>query len=227
MYKKLANYKQLIENFISLYLLKIANIIIPLITLPYLVRVLGVDGYGVISFAQVFAGFFVMFVDFGFNLSMAREISVYSDDTTKVSKIVSTVFIIKAILLILGFFVYYLLISYFDKFVKYELLHLYMYGIVIGQGLFPYWYFQGMQKMRYITILNLIVKLTFLILILSLIKTPDDYLRYPVLLTFGYIGILPFAYYFAKKEFKFKFFLPSYRDIIYYLKYSSHFLSLE
>ena len=60
-------YKILIENFVSLYLLKIANILIPLVTLPYLVRVLGVENFGLISFAQVFAGFFVVFVDFGFH----------------------------------------------------------------------------------------------------------------------------------------------------------------
>jgi len=219
----MVKYKALIENFASLYLLQITNILIPLVTLPYLVRVLGVESFGLVSFAQVFAMFFVMVVDFGFNLSIVRLISVNSENREKVSEIFSSVIVIKLILLLLSFLLYYFIVSSVEKFSKDELLYLYMYGIVIGQGLFPVWFFQGMQKMRYITILNFVVKALFLSLIFMLIHSSGDYLNYPILLSFGYIAILPFAFYIIKKEFDIRFYVPSVEKLVYYTKYSSHF----
>ncbi len=221
----LVRYKDLIENFVSLYLLQIANIAIPLITLPYLVRVLGVEHFGLISFAQVFATFFVMVVDFGFNLSIVRLISIYSDDIEKVSELVSSVLVIKMVLLLLSFIVYWGIVVSFDKFAKDTSLYLFMYGIVIGQGMFPQWFFQGMQKMRYITILNVSIKVIFLILIFALIHSSGDYLKYPVLLSLGYIGILPFAFYLVFYRFGVHFFVPSLDRLLYYTRYSSHFFA--
>jgi PST family polysaccharide transporter len=221
--KILIKYKNLIENFASLYILKITNIIIPLITLPYLVRILGVDNFGLISFAQVFASFFVMIVDFGFWLSVVRLISIHEKDKEKISEIFSSVIVIKLILLTVSFIVYYLIVYNVEKFSNHSLLYLYMYGIVIGQGLFPNWFFQGMQRMKFITILNVIVKVVFLILIFIMIKKPDDYLNYPILLSLGYIGILPFAFYLIKRDFDVRFFIPSMDKLLYYIKYSSHF----
>ena len=216
-------YKELIENFASLYILQITNILIPLVTLPYLVRVLGVESFGLVSFAQVFAMFFVMVVDFGFNLSIVRLISINSENQEKVSEIFSSVIVIKLILLLLSFLLYYGIVNSIERFAKDELLYIYMYGIIIGQGLFPVWFFQGVQKMRYITILNFIVKIVFLALIFLLIHSNSDYLNYPILLSFGYMSILPFAFYIIKKEFHIAFYIPPIERLVYYIKYSSHF----
>ena len=223
MTKSITKYKELIENFASLYILQITNILIPLITLPYLVRTLGVESFGLVSFAQVFAMFFIMFVDFGFNLSIVRIISVDSEDKEKVSEIFSSVIVIKLILILLSFALYYSIVANIAKFYRDELLYLYMYGIVIGQGLFPIWFFQGMQKMRYITILNFVVKVLFLALIFILIHSSDDYLNYPILLSLGYLFVLPFAFYIIKRDFEIKFYLPSIEKLLFYTKYSSHF----
>ena len=221
--KFLKNHKILVENFASLYLLQIANILIPLVTLPYLVRVLGVEKFGLVSFAQTFAMFFVMFVDFGFNLSIVRLISVNADDKNKVSEIFSSVIFAKFFLIITSFTAMLIIVNYFDKFSHDKMLYLYMFGIVIGQGLFPIWFFQGMQKMRYITILNLFIKLFFLILIFVLIHSSKDYLMYPILLSIGYISAVPLSFYLIKKQFNISLRFYGIDQIIYYMKYSSHF----
>ncbi|WP_083761127.1 oligosaccharide flippase family protein [Thermoanaerobacter italicus] len=82
-----SNIKRLITNIFSLSLLQIANYVLPLLTVPYLVRVLGPEKYGLISFSQAFIQYFILLTDYGFNLSATRKISIYRDDKEKISEV--------------------------------------------------------------------------------------------------------------------------------------------
>ena len=81
--------RRITSNFFSLSILQYTTYLVPLIPLPYLVRVLGPSRYGLVEFARAIALYFVILTEYGFNLSATQEISVHRDDRRKVSEIFS------------------------------------------------------------------------------------------------------------------------------------------
>ena len=179
--------KKILSNYIYLMLLQAANFLLPLIILPYLVKVLGLEKFGVVMIAASFITFFNILVDFGFNISATREVSLIRDDKEQLSRFFWTVLLIKLILILTGLVILLLLVYLIPKFRQEAWVYLFSFGIVIGQALFPAWFFQGIEKMRVITIVNVTAKLIFTVLIFLLIKHQDQYIYVPVLNSLGFI----------------------------------------
>ncbi len=179
--------KRLLSNFMSLSILQAFTYVLPLLTMPYLVRVLGTEKFGLVMFAQAFLMFFNILVDFGFNLSATREVAVHRDDKKKLTEIFSAVMTIKAFLLLLSFIILSTIIFSFKRFSADWALYYLTFLWVIGQALFPVWYFQGMERMRYITIVNITSKVIFTILIFVVIQVQSDYIYVPLINGFGFI----------------------------------------
>ena len=215
--------KRLLENFLSLSVLQGANYILPLITLPYLVRVLGPEKFGLIAFAQSFIQYFNIFTDYGFNLSATREISIYRDNKEKVSEIFSSVMIIKFGLMIISLLILSFLVFTIPKFRNDWLVYFFTFGMVFGNVLFPIWFFQGIERMKYITILNITARLIFTICIFIFIRKTSDYIYVPLLNSLGFFIAGSLAIYIILKNFQLKIILPKFQIIFKYFKDSTQF----
>jgi len=224
--EKIKGKEVLISNFLSLSVLQGANFILPLISLPYLVRTLEIENFGLVMFAQAFIMYFVIIVDYGFNFSATREISIHREDKKKVSLIFSTVMLIKIILIVFSFLLLSLIVFSFEKFkINWEIYYL-TFGMLIGQALFPVWFFQGIEKMKYITILNIIAKLIFTIFIFIVISTKEDYLYVPILNSLGYIIAGVISLYIIFKKFDMQIVIPSFKYLkLTFLESSNLFIS--
>ena len=214
--------KRLANNFLSLSILQMVNYLLPLVTIPYLVRILGPEKFGLIAFAQAFISYFVILTDYGFNLSATREISVNRTKKEKISEIFSSVMIIKFILGVLSFFILALFILLIPKFRDDWLIYIFTFGTVLGNILFPIWLFQGMEKMKYITTLNIIAKGIFTVCIFIFIRKITDYLYVPLINSIGLSTIGVLSLIIISKDFKIKFKLPTIKIIKYQLKEGWH-----
>lgn len=142
---------KLAENIFSLYVLQGLNYIIPMAVLPYLVRTLGMERYGLIAFAQSFAQYFTLLTDYGFNFSATRSIAQQRNDESAVSRLFCSVLLIKSALMVVGFAVLAGIVEMVPRFHHNSEFFLVAYLAVAGNVLFPVWYFQGIENMRYIS----------------------------------------------------------------------------
>ncbi len=175
-FQKIQSNKVLFKNFTSLSILQISNYIFPIITLPYLVRVLGPGKYGLVNFAVAFIAYFNLISDYGFSLSGTKEISILRNNKEKLSKIFSTIITIKLLLSIVSFLIFIAMVYFIPFFKNNWEVYVLSYGFVIGGVLFPSWFYQGIEQMKYITIIQVLIRSIITVLIFILIKEENDYL---------------------------------------------------
>jgi PST family polysaccharide transporter len=204
-----ARHRRVLSNFFSLSVLQFANYLVPLITLPYLVRVLGAPRYGLVEFARALAIYLVILTEYGFNLSATQEISVHRDDPRRVSEIFSAVMVVRMLLLALGFLFLALVVLGIPRLRGEWLVYLFAFGTVIGQSLFPVWLFQGLERMKHIAVLNIVARFLITVSIFVFIRHSDDYVYVPLVQSAGIIFMGVGGLILALRSFSVRFEFPS------------------
>ena len=177
--------RRLIENVLSLGALQAASYVLPLLTLPYLARVLGPESLGLLAFALAFAQIFVMLTDYGFNLSATREVSVHRDNPAKVAEIFASITVLRLAFMLLGFVLLLALTQLIPRFAADAPLYAACYLLVVGNVLFPQWLFQGLEQLRLVSLLQILARVLVVIGIFLFVKSREDLLAAALLQSSG------------------------------------------
>lgn len=209
--------KDLASNFFFLFFVNIANFILPLVTFPYLVRVLGIEKFGLLSFATSITTYFLILTDYGFNLTATKEISIHRGDKNKINEIFSAVMSLKVIIMIVGFIVLLPFLFLIPKLNVYWYIFVFSYGNVLGQLMYPIWFFQGIEKMKIISILNITSKVIFTGAIFLFINSETDFYLVPIFSSLGFVFIGIISMILVKFQYKVSFLLQEKAVLYSYL----------
>lgn len=172
--------KILINNTIAMYMLSIAKLVIPLISLPYLTRVLSVECYGSVSFVKSIIGYMQILVDFGFLLSGTKDIINVIKNKGDVNKIIGTTLYAQILLSVIAFVATFICSFCFDILDGFEIFAiLSMIPTILSIFLFEY-VFKACEKMGSIAIRYVVMKVIALILTIIFVKNDADILLIPI-----------------------------------------------
>ncbi len=171
------------RNIASLGLVQVANYLIPIVIIPIIVRILGAELFGRISYAQNIVSYLTLLVNFGFEYSATRQIALLEHDKEAQRRVFWSVIFIKVLLLLVSFMVLLGLGFCFDRVTEDPKLYWYAAITNIGFVLFPTWYLQGIQDMPRMAWTNFSIKLLGAILIICSIHHAEQYRLYPLLLS--------------------------------------------
>ena len=182
-------------------LLQGSNLLIGLLLYPYLIRTLGQSMYGTYVFVNSGISFFLLFLSFGFSTPAVKKVSLYVDNLNVKNEIVSTVFTAKVYLFFLTSIVFGLLFCFIPFLQMYWQLYLIVFSLTIGEVLFPVWYFQGIQRMRLVTYIQLGTRVLTIPMIFIFVKSLNDLLVYAIIISSSVVlGALIAVVYMQVKE---------------------------
>ena len=164
-----------VRNVMLLYVVQFSSYLMPLITLPYLSRVLSPEKFGLVAYAQSIMWYFVTLTDYSFNLSATRQVAIHRDDKKKLSRLFGSVMVAKAILTLIGFVVLMGAVFAIPKLrANWEVYPL-AFLTVAGNFFFPLWLFQGLQKLEQAAIRDFAAKLLGIVALFLLVHKDSDY----------------------------------------------------
>ncbi len=176
------------KNYFYNALITFLNIGFPIITIPYLTRVLGPESFGKVNFFLSFVQYFVIFANLGIHSYAIREIAKARNDREKLNKIFSEIFslyLISNIIASLG----YLICPLFIGKLRSEILLFITIGLMLLLNFMNIpWFYIGIENFKYVSLRNVAFKALSLILIFLLVRDSNDYIRYGAIVSFAAFG---------------------------------------
>jgi len=199
----------LATNIISLSGLQFVNVIVPILLVPYLIKTLGIAGFGIVALCQAVASYGVMFIDYGFNFTATRKIAQSDGSCAQLSSIFSRVMVCKALLLFLFLFLAFAFFISSDLLLDYVQVYLLFMIQVVGQMLMPTFLFHGMQNIRPVAIITGAIKIISMLFIFVLVKDEQDIILVAQLFGVGFLISGSVALIYALKKYQLVFSWPS------------------
>ena len=170
------------KNFLYSAILTISNYIFPLLTYPYVSRVLGVTNIGICNFVDSIINYFILFSMMGVSILGIREIASSSNDSIKQGRVFSSIFALNGIATLIMLALLLISICIVPEFREYKDL-MYVGAAKLVANLFLIeWFYKGTENFKYITNRTIIVKCLYVASVFIFVKTADDYPIYFFLL---------------------------------------------
>jgi len=209
---------RLFKNMSWLFILNFSNAIVPYFTFPYITRIFLPEGYGIVSFSLSFVAYFQTFINYGFNLTGARKIAIAEGDEGELSRIYTSIISTKFLFFLISLPLIIIITLLNSKLFECRSIIFIFILIALGNVLMPVWLFQGLQRVRDMTIISLTVRTAFMICVFILIKSPSDIPLYAVLYSASFLTIGIISMVVVRIQIKVKFCKINFADIINMIK---------
>lgn len=176
----------LVQNAISLSGVQAASYVIPLVTIPYLARVLGAAGWGLVAFAQAFGAYLALLGEYGFALSATREVARHRGDRERLTEIVAGVLGAKLLLTSAIVAVGFLAVWVVPAFRRHPLLLWSAVFWAVAQAFSMMWFFLGLEEVRVVAWLDVAAKAAATIAIFFVVRRVGDEWRVLALQGLGF-----------------------------------------
>ncbi len=206
-------YKNIIKNSLFLSIVDGVKMLLPFIAMPYIIRVCGVENFGRIIFAQTVIGYFTIAVNFGLNIFTVKEVANNLDNRQKLSCITSTFIALRLLLVLLCFIVLCLLLTFVPFFQQFKLLLLFAFVASVAEIFNMTAFFQGMEKMHNIAVLQLIAVVFYIVTLFIFVRKAASYELIPLLQALGLLIAAMLGVVMLYLKYKIKFVLPGIGDI--------------
>ncbi|WP_298946013.1 oligosaccharide flippase family protein [uncultured Polaribacter sp.] len=216
------DHKTILKNFSYLTVMKVLNIGIKVILAAYLIRVLGNEKYGLLTWLDSVIQYFIMIINFGFNIYAAKYIVENRKKTESINEIVSSIFIIKTILFLISVVCIFLL-GQFEMFNIYKNILLLFMFCGLGEVLFPIWFFQGVENLKPATIIVFLSRLFLLLGTIFFVKKGQSITVYIWFFILSSILMGGLGFYLLFKKYKIKLIKVSFLKLKTYFKESLPF----
>ena len=176
----MATTKRIVKNYIYNTSYQLLLVITPLITAPYISRILGVTGVSIVNYAYSFVTYFVLFGTLGSSLYGQREIAYNQNDPVRRSSILKEIVAFRMVMVSVSIIIYIFTIALGNE---YQSVYLIMLAELAATAFDISWFFQGMEDFRKTVLRNVIIKIISIILIFILVKGPEDMNMYALCVT--------------------------------------------
>lgn len=182
------------------------NLASPLLITPYIIYICGLEKLGIIAVGQSLAYILNVIIDYSSNIIGVKEISISREDNSKIQQTFSEVYLSRVFLFIAVFIFISILIFSIPYFEKNSILIFLSTSIILGQAINPTWFLQGIENFKWITIINILAKVIYIVCIFLFLNKESDYILANFWLGLGTIlaNILAFVWIVQKFKIKFK-----------------------